>query len=158
MRHITWCNTIYHESFKAEKFHRFSWFLHGSKIFLYEILRWRCSNMDLRESMWDSVKVFYKVLHLQLAAKCFCFKTFIAYCIRSLETGAICHLWMLSVFMLQNMQCSSINLSLNRSKVWRVCYNFFMRPSRSPITSSQGPTRTELFCSHYGTPKSNYRA
>ena len=30
--------------------------------------------MDLRESMSDSVKVFCKVLHLQLTAKCFCSK------------------------------------------------------------------------------------
>ena len=51
--------TIYHESFEAEKFCGFCGFLHVCKTFLYESLRWRCSNMDLRESMWDSAKLFY---------------------------------------------------------------------------------------------------
>ena len=32
--------------------------------------------MDLRESMWDSVKFFCEGLHIQLAAKLFCLETF----------------------------------------------------------------------------------
>ena len=35
--------------------------------------------MDLRESMWDSAKVFYKVLHVQLAMKLLCLETFMVY-------------------------------------------------------------------------------
>ena len=46
---------------------------------LYENLRWRCSNMDLRESMWDSAKVFRNGLCVQLAVKLFCLKTFVVY-------------------------------------------------------------------------------
>ena len=49
---------FYHESFEAEKFHGFRGFLHVCKTFVYESLRWHCSNIDLRESMCDSMKVF----------------------------------------------------------------------------------------------------
>ena len=35
--------------------------------------------MDLREIMWDSVKVFHEGLHVQLAAKLFCLETFMVY-------------------------------------------------------------------------------
>ena len=44
---------------------------------LYESLRWRCSNMDLRESMRDSTKVFQGDLHVQLSAKLFCLMVYI---------------------------------------------------------------------------------
>ena len=50
-------HTVYHESFEAEQFHGFHVFSHVCEIFLYETSRWRCSSMDLRESMRDSVKV-----------------------------------------------------------------------------------------------------
>ena len=69
-----WC-TVYHESFEAEKFH----FLRVRETFLYESSRWHCSNVDLRESMRDSTKVFHKGLHVQLATKLFCLKTFLVY-------------------------------------------------------------------------------
>ena len=35
--------------------------------------------MDLRESMWDSAKVFHEGLHVQLAAKLFCLENFMVY-------------------------------------------------------------------------------
>ena len=35
--------------------------------------------MDLRESTRDSVKVFHEGLHVQLAVKLFCLKTFMVY-------------------------------------------------------------------------------
>ena len=54
-------------------------FLRVRETFLYESSRWCCSNMDLRESMWDSVKVFCEGLHVQLAAKLFCLKIFMVY-------------------------------------------------------------------------------
>ena len=44
-------NTVCHESFEAEKFHGFCSFYMVRETFLYEISRWRCSNMDIRESM-----------------------------------------------------------------------------------------------------------
>ena len=47
--------TVYHESFKAEKFRGFRGFLYVCETLLYENLS---SNIDLRESMWDLVKVF----------------------------------------------------------------------------------------------------
>ena len=50
--------------------------LHVHKTFLYKGSRWCCSNMDLRESMWDSVKVFREGLLIQLSAKLFCLETF----------------------------------------------------------------------------------
>ena len=50
--------TVYHESFEAEMIHGFHGLLHVRKTFLYENLRWHGSNMDLRESMWDSAKAF----------------------------------------------------------------------------------------------------
>ena len=62
--------TVYYESFEASRF------LHVHKTFN---IRWRCSNMDLRESMWDSVKVFREGLCVQLAAKLFFLKTFMVY-------------------------------------------------------------------------------
>ena len=49
-----------------------SWFLHGHEPFLYESLRWRCSNMDVRESIWDSVKIF-----LRRSARTTCHKIFL---------------------------------------------------------------------------------
>ena len=60
---------IYHESFEVEKFCGLCGILHVHKFFLYKGSRWCCSNMDLRESMWDSMKVFREGLHIQLAAK-----------------------------------------------------------------------------------------
>ena len=39
-------------------FHGFCGFHMVRKTLLHENLRWRCSNIDLRESMWDSTKVF----------------------------------------------------------------------------------------------------
>ena len=42
------------------------------KTFLFENLRWNYSDMDLRESMWDSAKVF-----LQSSACTTCHKTFL---------------------------------------------------------------------------------
>ena len=39
-------------------------FLHVRKTFLYVSSRWHCSNMDKRESMRDSAKVFHKVYNL----------------------------------------------------------------------------------------------
>ena len=56
----------------------FTWF---RKTALHESSRWRCSNMDLRESMWDSAKVFREGLHVQFAAKLFCLETFMVYSI-----------------------------------------------------------------------------
>ena len=50
----------------------------SAKLF-YENLRWRYSDMDLRESMWDSVKVFCEDLLVQLATKLFCLETFMVY-------------------------------------------------------------------------------
>ena len=47
-------------------------FLRVRETFLYESSRWCCSNVDLRESMWDSVKVF-----LQKSACTTCHKTFL---------------------------------------------------------------------------------
>ena len=35
--------------------------------------------MDLRESMWDTTKVFCEGLRIQLAAKFFCLETFMVY-------------------------------------------------------------------------------
>ena len=39
---------------------------------LYENLRWRYSDMDLRESMWDSTKVF-----LRMSMRTTCRETFL---------------------------------------------------------------------------------
>ena len=50
--------TTYYESFEAEKSRSFCNFLHFRETFLYENSRWCCSNTELRESMWDSAKVF----------------------------------------------------------------------------------------------------
>ena len=47
-------------------------FLACPRNFLYENLRWGCSNMDLRESIWDSAKDFCEGLRVQLAEKLFC--------------------------------------------------------------------------------------
>ena len=47
--------------------------------FLYEILRWHYSDMDLSESMWDSAKVFCEDLHVKLTTKIFCLETFMVY-------------------------------------------------------------------------------
>ena len=41
--------------------------------------------MDLRESMWDSTKVFREDLRVQLAAKLFYLETFMAYGINSYQ-------------------------------------------------------------------------
>ena len=41
--------------FRGRKASRFSYI---RKTFLYENLKWHCLNMDLREGMWDSAKVF----------------------------------------------------------------------------------------------------
>ena len=62
-------HTVYHESFEAEKFHGFHMVC---ETFLYESSRWPCSNMDLRESIWDSAKVF-----LQRSACTTCRKSFL---------------------------------------------------------------------------------
>ena len=51
--------------------------LHVHKTFLYESSRWHCSNMDLRESIRDSAKVFF--VCVQLAMKLFCLKTCTVY-------------------------------------------------------------------------------
>ena len=51
-------NTVNHGSFKVEKFSGFHSFYMIRETFLHGSSRWRCSNMDLRESMWDSTKVF----------------------------------------------------------------------------------------------------
>ena len=48
-----------------------SWFFTSAKL-LYENLRWRYSDMDLRESMWDSTKVF-----LQMSMCTTCRETFL---------------------------------------------------------------------------------
>ena len=69
---------VYHESFEAEIFCSFQVFTR-SQNFLYENSRWLCSNMDLRESMWDSAKVFYEDLCVQLAEKHFCHEIFMVY-------------------------------------------------------------------------------
>ena len=74
--------TVYHESFEAEKFLRFSQFfpcLQNLFAFLYENLRWRYSDMDLRVSMWESAEVFHKGLCLKFATKLFCLKTSMVY-------------------------------------------------------------------------------
>ena len=73
-------STVYHESFEAEKFHGFRGFLHVCKTFLYESSRWRLSNMDLRESMWDSAKVFSRrFVRTTCREKLFCLETFMVY-------------------------------------------------------------------------------
>ena len=58
--------------FWGRKVSRFLWFLHGPRNLLYESSRWHCSNMDLRESILDSAKVFS-----QKSACTTCRKTFL---------------------------------------------------------------------------------
>ena len=60
---------------------QFLWFLHGPRNLLYESLRLHCSNMDLRESLWDSAKFFCEGLRVQLATKLFYLETFMVYSI-----------------------------------------------------------------------------
>ena len=48
-------NAVYHEISRQKSFVVF----YMSAKLLYENLRWRYSDMDLRESMWDSTKVFF---------------------------------------------------------------------------------------------------
>ena len=64
---------------RQKSFMVFAVFCVSAKLFLYENLRWRYSDMDLRESMWDSMKGFCEDLRVQLATKLFCLKTFMVY-------------------------------------------------------------------------------
>ena len=50
-------NAVYHEISRQKSFVVF----YMSAKLLYENLRWRYSDMDLRESMWDSTKVFLRM-------------------------------------------------------------------------------------------------
>ena len=47
---VQYMHTIYHESFEAEKFCGLCNYLHVRETSLYGNLRWRCWNMDLRDS------------------------------------------------------------------------------------------------------------
>ena len=71
---------IYHvpRKFQGRKVSRFSWFfVCPQKLFYMKVQdAWRCLIMDLRETMWDSTKVFCEDLCVQVVAKLFDLETF----------------------------------------------------------------------------------